>query len=233
MLGDWFNLIIGSVVVGLTVVGEIRDILLLKIKMEEAFSDRQEYTPPAHWRFLSNSLIYIRWFIFLPNLCMTVPALVWTQGGDALSICMNTVAVTFLVDLDNIVYDMAFEESTKQKYIEDGAGLTLRKKDETWIVYAKEVHGIGAVLLMVATTCSVPLWMSGEFLFVGLFGFGAMETVALWQASNTGKDDPATLLKTAAKVFAFRFVPCALFGYLLGFVDKGRFLGLVLIQPAG
>jgi hypothetical protein len=35
-------------------------------------------------------------WVFLPTLVTTIPALVAVKGGDALSVCFNTVAVLFL-----------------------------------------------------------------------------------------------------------------------------------------
>ena len=39
-----------------------------------------------------------RW-VFLPSLVCTVPLLVMVEGGDALQICLNTVAILFLCDI--------------------------------------------------------------------------------------------------------------------------------------
>ena len=53
-----------------------------------------------------------RW-VFLPVLVLTMPFLVLVKGGDALSVCFNTVAILFLCDIDNILFNMALNDATK------------------------------------------------------------------------------------------------------------------------
>ena len=49
-----------------------------------------------------------RW-VFLPMLSLTVPLLVMIKGGDAMSVCFNTVAVLFLCDIDHGVKNTFLE----------------------------------------------------------------------------------------------------------------------------
>jgi hypothetical protein len=37
--------------------------------------------------------------VFLPTLVMAVPFLVLFKGGDALSVCFNTIAILFLTEV--------------------------------------------------------------------------------------------------------------------------------------
>jgi hypothetical protein len=36
---------------------------------------------------------------------MTIPRLVWFRGSDALSICFNSLAVLFILELDNAIFE--------------------------------------------------------------------------------------------------------------------------------
>jgi hypothetical protein len=41
----------------------------------------------------------VRRWVFLPTLVAAVPILVRAKGGDALSICFNTIAILFLTEV--------------------------------------------------------------------------------------------------------------------------------------
>ena len=48
---------------------------------------------PKAWRLAMFGLGFMRKFVFLPTLVAVIPTLVWFGGGDALSICFNTIAI--------------------------------------------------------------------------------------------------------------------------------------------
>jgi hypothetical protein len=41
----------------------------------------------------------VRRWLFLPALVVAVPAMVMVKGGDALSVCFNTIAILFLTEV--------------------------------------------------------------------------------------------------------------------------------------
>jgi hypothetical protein len=41
----------------------------------------------------------VRRWLFLPTLVVAVPMLVLVKGGDALSVCFNTIAILFLTEV--------------------------------------------------------------------------------------------------------------------------------------
>jgi hypothetical protein len=41
----------------------------------------------------------VRRWVFLPTLVLAVPTMVMMKGGDALSICFNTIAILFLTEV--------------------------------------------------------------------------------------------------------------------------------------
>ena len=236
MIGDWANLLLASIVVSLTVVGELRDTLALRVKIEKAWSaDHNEaFIPPKKWYYLCLFLNATRWYIFLPLLCTTVPYLVWSNGSDALSICMNTIAVTFLVDLDNMVYDMGLEESTRQRVAEEGAGVTLNHKDEEVIILAKYFHGAGCVLLMLVFTVSPFTWRGTLFGFQLFFGLGGILTELNWFSKYQGRPTPLAAIKIVSRILCNQWVPsfCAMF-FLMATFPRAHWFGLLYEQPAG
>ena len=53
--------------------------------------------------------------MFLPGLLLDVPILVLFNGGDALSICFNTVAILFLAEVDNVCFSVMLPERTRAR----------------------------------------------------------------------------------------------------------------------
>ena len=72
----------------LKIVAELKDIELCSIAIDHA---GEQLT--SSWR---RGLLFLggtrRW-VFLPAIVMTIPFLVMLKGGDALSVCFNTVSV--------------------------------------------------------------------------------------------------------------------------------------------
>ena len=86
-------LLLASAVTAMAVVAELRDIELCVLALAR--------TPPATaWRVALQGLVTLRRYAFLPALVMAVPCVVVMRGGDALSICFNTVAVLFLSEVE-------------------------------------------------------------------------------------------------------------------------------------
>jgi hypothetical protein len=78
--------------------GEIKDIQLCLYAMATA-GDKM----PRPSRILLKSAILARRWAFLPILLIVVVALVVTQGGAALQVCFNTIAILFTCEVDNVV----------------------------------------------------------------------------------------------------------------------------------
>ena len=220
MLGDWANLVIGAIVVGLTVVGELRDILYLRCKLETAAAATEGFDL---WYPACLMLISVRLYIFLPILCCTVPWLVWSAGSDALSICMNTVAVGFLVDLDNMVFDSGLEETTKQRFTEEGAGVTIDSKSEECIVFAKRFLGICAVVLMVACTANEILWTNASTFIFAFFAVGGMIIEVKWERAYSEGGTVLSAVKRASLVFFGQVLP--------SLIACGLLNNFIFIQP--
>ena len=91
---DDVALIFASFIVAITVVGELKDIKLCSMAVTHA-DDKL----PKGRRLALGFLLWMRRWFFLPILVMNVPILVMVKGGDALSVCLNTVAILFLCDI--------------------------------------------------------------------------------------------------------------------------------------
>ena len=65
--------------------------------------------------------------------------LVLYKGGDALSVCLNTVAILFLCDIDNIAFDLALGERVRAR-VEDAGRVELEDAEASALARTKAVH---------------------------------------------------------------------------------------------
>ena len=115
---DWFALFLASLVVAFAVFAEIRDGILMEIALRE-ISKRREV--PRGWRFAIHGLNFARYFILFPKILFSVMSLVHDNGGRVRDICLNTVAVLFLLEVDNLAFLHGLGERTRME-AEEHAG---------------------------------------------------------------------------------------------------------------
>ena len=71
-----------------------QDIMLCSIAITQAGDQLNR-----GFRFSLTLLGDVRRWVFLPTLVALVPFLVLVKGGDALSVCFNTIAILFLTEV--------------------------------------------------------------------------------------------------------------------------------------
>ena len=57
----------------------------------------------------------MRMFVFLPNIVSSIVGLVLAEGGNIKEICLNTVAVLFLVEIDNLSFNFGLGEASRME----------------------------------------------------------------------------------------------------------------------
>jgi hypothetical protein len=133
---DWITLMLAALVVVVTVVGELKDILLCEIAVRNA---ELQGTLSAAFRAGLKAQILARHFIFLPAMVAAVPMVVAFKGGDALNICFNTVAIVFMCEVDNLCYQLALAERSRRR-VEHAGRVTLTDADAVALARTKMVH---------------------------------------------------------------------------------------------
>ena len=131
------------------------------------------------WRFALLLLGDIRRWIFLPVLVTVAPVLVIYKGGDALSVCFNTVAVLFLCEIDNMVYAILLPERERARVEQEGR-VELGEVEAAALMRSKAVH---LLLLVVVVPCTVVGSGSGDV--VGWELWRWLPVFAFWAAGAT------------------------------------------------
>jgi len=114
---DWTTLALASIVVAFAVFGEIRDAMLCDIALRDIAKRRKV---PRLWRASFGALNHMRLFAFLSNIVSSIVGLVLNEGGNVKDICLNTVAVLFLVEIDNLAFNFGLGEVSRMEAEEHG-----------------------------------------------------------------------------------------------------------------
>ncbi len=118
LLQDWFALFLASLVVAFAVFAEVRDAMLCNIALRD-ISKRRDV--PRGWRLAIGGLNAARYFVLVPNIIRSVMKLVVNDGGRVRDICLNTVAVLFLLEVDNLAFLHGLSERARME-AEESAG---------------------------------------------------------------------------------------------------------------
>ena len=117
-VGDWATLLLASFVVAFSVYGEVKDILLCDFALaafHEKHKENVTCSEHIYWRLMMQTLATLRLFCFLPFVLCSVILLVLFEGAEAKDICLNAVAVVFLLDLDNLAFSHGLNEETRME----------------------------------------------------------------------------------------------------------------------
>ena len=112
MAQDWITLTLASIVVAFAVFGEIRDAMLCDVTLRDIAKRRKV---PCGWRLSFGALNHMRLFVFLPNIVSSIVGLILAEGGNIKEICLNTVAVLFLVEIDNLSFLFGLGEESRME----------------------------------------------------------------------------------------------------------------------
>ena len=112
MIQDWLALGLASLVVAFAVFAEMRDALLCSMALQDISQKREV---PRGWRFAIRGLNFARYYIMLPNVIVSVVMLVLSDGGRVKEVCLNTVAVLFLLEVDNLAFLYGLGERTRME----------------------------------------------------------------------------------------------------------------------
>lgn len=174
---DWLTFIFATFVASLTVSGELRDIRLCSLAIERA--GNRLGTP---MRLALTLLGGIRRWLFLPALMMASPRLVLLRGGDALNVCMNTIAVLFLCEVDNVAYAVGLSEKVRAR-VEFAGRVHLDADDVTALSITKAVH---VFFLVICVPLGVATQISGSPIAAFILA-GLAEVVATPGVSTSAK----------------------------------------------
>jgi hypothetical protein len=156
MAQDWITLTLASIVVAFAVFGEIRDAMLCGVTLRDIAKRRKV---PCGWRLSFGALNHMRLFVFLPNIVLSIVGLILAEGGNIKEICLNTVAVLFLVEIDNLSFLFGLGEESRME-AEQHCRVSVGARDLRSIDVVKAVCLITIPLTILALVNSTSYWTS-------------------------------------------------------------------------
>ena len=85
------------------------------------------------WRMALALLGGLRHWVFLPCMVTDVALVVVARGADALDMSLNTVAILFICELDDILYQLGLPERFKTRVVTEGR-VTLNDEEATTLL---------------------------------------------------------------------------------------------------
>ena len=206
---DWITTAIVGALMGLSIAGEDKDIHLCLLALDHGRSNAS-----IAWQVAIRGLCAMRRWIVLPGLMASVLMLITIQGGDALNVCLNAVAVLFLVELDNIFYQIGLGERVRV-LIETNGRVVMDEDERKSLSFSKVAHcvivagsllvslrALGTLLKRVTLDATDEMQTNGALLGSGIFILVAGPFVANWLASMAQvferAGDPAEIAKRVA-----------------------------------
>jgi hypothetical protein len=217
---DVFIFILCLGLISLSVINELRDIFLCAFtRLDDpavaAAADMRKANglPPIPRSILSllpnaSSTWKLHWLLFvhqcirhyavLPVLIMSIPMLVVVQGSSGVSICLNSVGVLFVLEMDNLAYHYGIPEHDRE-VMEATGTVHMSHSDNSSLVRMKNAHlvsvpaGIVITLLLIHSDATGPYHLQIVWMLVCSLSFWGCGLVnVLIHAKN---DAPAMQLK--------------------------------------
>ena len=204
---DWITLTLASIVVAFAVFGEIRDAMLCDVTLRDIAKRRKV---PCGWRLSFGALNHMRLFVFLPNIVSSIVGLVLAEGGNIKEICLNTVAVLFLVEIDNLAFNFGLGEESRME-AEQHCRVSVGARDLRSIDVIKALCIITIPLAILVLVHQTNYW-DAAFLYAPM----PMLLVAVVQSLEASR-------------YTFKGACLGLFRALTGYVLAFGFFALVLI----
>ena len=138
----WVAYVFCAVVATLTMVGEIKDILLVQFAIDNAYTAGKLSTK---WRLMITTVNKVRRWVFVPSLMMAVVGVVVYSPGTPVNITFNTLALLFIVDIDNMAYQIGMQEKVRAR-IEYAGRVELTEPQAEQLWWVKRVTMVSVLL---------------------------------------------------------------------------------------
>jgi hypothetical protein len=129
-----------------------------------------------HWILFVHQCI--RHYAVLPVLIMSIPMLVVVQGSSGVSICLNSVGVLFVLEMDNLAYHYGIPEQDRE-VMEANGTLLMSDHESSSLIRMKNAHlisvpvGIVVTLLLIHSDTTGPYHMQIVWMLVCSLSFWA------------------------------------------------------------
>ena len=154
---DWMTVVLTSGVIALAIAREIHEVILCELTRLRL---SQEVSSSMLWVHLEHLNAFLRRFLLLPLVFMSAVCLVVGRGGDALSVCFNALALVFLLECDNLLYENVLCDQTRA-LVHDNGWVEIDDTVADFLALTKFAHFVGISICIPA--CIVVAYAITEF----------------------------------------------------------------------
>lgn len=158
---DWTTVVLTSLVVAYNMANEVQQVIfcelfrkkLVKILLDKNARERRDGLTllQTFWLWLERVKGCLLRFAMLPQLCAAAPLLIVYRGGDALQVCLNTLGLLFLIQIDDLMYTHVVDGDTSAK-AEEKAREELGEVEEECLSWTTSTHKwVVSVAIVVGT----------------------------------------------------------------------------------
>ena len=143
---DWSAVLLTSFVVALHMADEVRQVMFCELFRKQLVKEARQGARRGGLTLLQTLWLWIDRikgsllrFAMLPQLCAAAPNLIVYRGGDALQVCLNTLGLLFLIELDDWMYTHLVDGDTRAK-VEEKARKELGEAEEACLSWTTSTH---------------------------------------------------------------------------------------------
>ncbi|KAK3272617.1 hypothetical protein CYMTET_19096 [Cymbomonas tetramitiformis] len=199
---DFIAMIFNFIVVSYTLLNETRDIKLCEIlRQDKVFKQRLSedvelectcyhlihggLSKDAALKSQTIQMIMVlRKLVFIPLMLLTVPKIVKILGADAVSICLNTVAILFIAEIDRVAFAFGLDDRLRT-HMEEFGRAKIGEIGRRNVYLMKKLEFITLFATLVGTTHMYNDKFNVVPVGVVTFALNLLETVF---DSKTGRD---------------------------------------------
>jgi len=164
--GDFLALLVCAIAVGLTVVGELREIKVCNVAQRRIFATTKHRRWGHVWFAFLNAL---RAYLLIPHVIAAVPRLALMEGSDTISLVFNAISVIFITELDNLLTQRILSPSTVSA-LEKHARVFGSREDLRYLAVTQKVFVVGVVVVIFLSLFAEVRVQVGASLFLAYVG---------------------------------------------------------------
>ena len=140
---DWVAVLLATLVLGLKIADEVQDVIVCDLQRARLSIREGQVHSTAYWitSILDDAKSSMRRLGLIPALSQSAYLFVCIRGGDAVSVCLNTVALVFLTEIDELVLRKFFSCSVLSE-AEQLNNIELGETDLAMISMSRGVHAV-------------------------------------------------------------------------------------------
>ena len=163
-IGDFVALFVCAYAVGLTIIGELRDIKVCNMAQLRCVASFQHHPVGHVWFAFINA---VRLYVLIPQVMAAVVDLALLEGGNTVSLVFNTISVIFVTELDNLSTLYLLSPLTLAK-VERLGQVVASRDDIRYLAVSQKLFVIGVIFVIILGVFAEVYFVPGISYFMAI-----------------------------------------------------------------